>query len=347
MKNVIGKIIYLVLFLVCFAALFGMFIKVFHFKYGKSLELYKKLPEDTVDVLVVGSSHAYRNIVPAVMYEQEGYSAYVLGSPAQPAWNTYYVLKEALKTQRPKLIIFEGYKLATQEDHLDDSITMKAISGMSFSKDLIDAVNVSVEDPKRRLNFILGFPWYHSRYKELGLSDFRSNYNNPLYDNYLGSALYNEPEVHDVPQGIGDITEVTPMTDKTITYLDKICDLVRENNCQLLFVITPYYNTAHEKQPYFNWLSQYAKKQNVNYINFFQLGDEVQLNGQTDYAYGNHLSRYGAEKITSYLIQYMKKEYKLDDHRGDANYERWQKNVEYFHQEVQTVPNSENEGGVE
>ena len=330
MKKVIGKIIYTALFLACFVFLFAIFIKVFHFKFGKALETYKKLPEDTVDVLIVGSSHTYRNISPAVLYDQGGYSAYILGTPSQPLWNSYYMMEEALKTQHPKVIIAEAYKYAAQKEYYDDAITLKAISGMGFSKTLFEDVNASVEDPKARINFVLGFPWYHSRYKELGLADFRSNYNDPFYDAYLGSALINKPEAHDVPVGVGEIKEVRSMSEKHKIYLDKMVDLAKKNDCELVFVIVPFYEKYQDMQPYYNWLKQYAEENGVEYLNFFELQDAPQLDGTTDFARGNHLSRYGAEKVSVYLAEYLKQKYSLDDHRGDEKYQRWQRNLELY-----------------
>ena len=101
------KLFWFLVFLAIGVLLFCGFWKVFHFKYAKRLELYYGLPKNTVDVLVTGSSHAHVHINPAILFEENGISAYILSSSNQPIWNSYYYIVEALKTQSPKLVIVE------------------------------------------------------------------------------------------------------------------------------------------------------------------------------------------------------------------------------------------------
>ena len=63
----------------------------------RQMEGFYKQPRGSVDVLVMGSSHAYVNIDPAVLSKEEGISAYDLCASMQPVWNTYYTLKEAYR----------------------------------------------------------------------------------------------------------------------------------------------------------------------------------------------------------------------------------------------------------
>ena len=72
-----------------------------------SLKKFYEQDENSIDVLILGSSHAFENFNTGVLWEEQGIASYVLGGSWQPVWNTYYYLKEALKTQKPKLIILE------------------------------------------------------------------------------------------------------------------------------------------------------------------------------------------------------------------------------------------------
>ena len=82
---------------------------------------YYELEDETVDVLILGSSQAFCNINPVVLWEDYGISSYVLAGSAQPMWNTYYYLKEALKTQTPKLIVLDAFATSYQQSYMDDS----------------------------------------------------------------------------------------------------------------------------------------------------------------------------------------------------------------------------------
>ena len=66
----------------------------------------------------------------AVLYEEYGIAAFDLGGSIQPFWNTYYYLKEALKTQNPKVVAIEAYA-ATQTDlYSDESRIIKNNFGL-------------------------------------------------------------------------------------------------------------------------------------------------------------------------------------------------------------------------
>ena len=73
--------------------------RVFKMKYGDgiySLTKFYEQKKDSVDVLVLGSSHAFENINTGTLWDEYGMASYVLGGSRQPSWNTYYYLKEAL-----------------------------------------------------------------------------------------------------------------------------------------------------------------------------------------------------------------------------------------------------------
>ena len=89
--------------------LYGVFVLTPSHDYGicSMLNLYQQ-PGNTVDVLVAGSSVAYSGTNTNVLWEAYGISSYDLCGAEQPFWSTYYQLKEALRLQRPKLIVLDA-----------------------------------------------------------------------------------------------------------------------------------------------------------------------------------------------------------------------------------------------
>ena len=49
---------------------------------------------------------------------------------------------------------------------------------------------------------------------------------------------------------------------------------------------------------------------------------------------GDHLNVYGAEKVTSYLGNYLEENYELEDHRNDPTYEAWNQLAEQYKQNL-------------
>lgn len=329
-RKAIREICCVILFILIGALLFFTTDRVLRIKSCKQIDKYYTLEHNIVDVLFVGSSHCYRNINPAVLYEQDGIASYVLGTASQPIWNSYYFTVEALKTQKPKLIVIDCYKVAVNSEYADSAITIKALSGMHYSKNRIDAVKASVENPKEWIEYFIGLPMYHNRYQEVTVEDYGRNYGNEYYEYFLGFLPIDKPIEETIPDDLGDVTQKKEISVKNKQYLDKIINLADKNDIELLFVITPFCGKAERAQKYYNTLAEYLHTKGVPFVNGNLLYDELQLDGETDFGKGNHLSHIGADKYSAFLSTYLKEHYELPDRRGNKKYARWQKNVEWF-----------------
>ena len=49
----------------------------------------------------------YRSIIPAKLWKENGFTSYALGAPSVRTYALYYLLEEALKTQKPKVVVME------------------------------------------------------------------------------------------------------------------------------------------------------------------------------------------------------------------------------------------------
>ena len=161
---------------------------VFMFKYGDGIYGLKKFYEqdsDTVDLLILGSSHAFESFNTGILWDEFGISSFVLAGSEQPMWNTYYYLKEALKTQKPKLVIVEGFGTFLNYEYSDDSRIVKNNYGLKWSEDKIESLKVSTPE-ERWIEFFPEYCRYHNRYKEIGREDFLKDQGKPLYRNWKG-----------------------------------------------------------------------------------------------------------------------------------------------------------------
>ena len=59
--------------------------------------------DDSIDVLVLGDSESYTTFSPMEIWQQDGISSFVCGQTGQEIEETYYMLKTALRTQKPKI----------------------------------------------------------------------------------------------------------------------------------------------------------------------------------------------------------------------------------------------------
>ena len=146
--------------MICFIVILTVVLlytnRVFKVKYGDGIydvTKFYELENETVDVLILGSSHAFEDFNTGTLWSEYGMAAYVLGGSVQPMWNTYYYLKEALKTQKPQLIVLEGYTAVYESEFIDDSRIIKNNYGLKWSRDKVNSIKISA--PEARWNEFL------------------------------------------------------------------------------------------------------------------------------------------------------------------------------------------------
>ncbi len=68
---------------------------------------YRSLPKDSLDVLAIGSQRMQTAFNPASYYSATGFYGYVLHAPCNTFSDSYQVLKEALNTQHPAVVLID------------------------------------------------------------------------------------------------------------------------------------------------------------------------------------------------------------------------------------------------
>lgn len=320
MKSFLQKTAKTIVFAACLLALLYLFSCIFGFKYEDGItpmDHFYDLPEDTVDVLLLGSSHMGMNVDPSILWKENGIAAYNCWGSMQQVWNTYYYLKECLKYQNPKLVVMDVYGATFNYDYATYDNAVKNTQGLRMSLDKVAAIRTSVEDDYFAY-LLLGFPTYHYRYSELSEADFH----NFFWDEESGIQTINtvgeKVQAFSMPDlQVGNDT--LPLHPKQEEYLIKIIDLCREENLPLLFVACPYYMDETEAKR-FNEIEDIAQAHGVPFLNYSNDCDALGLDSHSDYRDLCHLLSTGIQKYTSFLGNYMKEHYDLPDRRKDENH---------------------------
>lgn len=309
MKKLMKGIIFLTLFLF----LFYIITVTLKFKDDigiHQIEDFYRLEDNSIDVISIGSSHEGVNIDPEILLEQYGIKSYNLWASVQPAWNSYYYLKEALKTQSPSLVCVETFIMAQNQNYSDYSRAIYNTLGMKPSIDKVNAIKVSVT-PDLQKDFLLEWPTFHTRYSELKQSDFERYFWNYHFSSGKIDSGYDSFE-NDTPVLVKE-TETEALSSKQEEYLRKIIDLCQEKEIPLLLFTTPY-NASEIDQKKFNRIAEIAAEygSRVTYKNFLYDIDEIPVNFAVDYADGGgHFNNYGIEKYTMYFGKYLKDHFEI------------------------------------
>lgn len=284
--------------------------------------LYAQEP-NTVDVLLLGSSHCGMNLDTEQLWREYGIAGYALWGSVQPFWNTYYFLLEALKTQTPQAVVLETYLASQDFEYASEARQVTNTAGMHYNLNRWRAVCASA--PKERtLDLFLGLPLYHQRYQELTKDDF---FHFPWSENLIadkgtdsryGSGAYALTDV-------SHITQTAPIHPKEEKYLRMIIETCQERQIPILLITTPSANREAE-QPYYNSVALIAHEYGVQYCNYNLLDADTGLAPQ-DYWLDGHVNTNGARKISSHLGRLLQEDYQVSDRRSDPLYDSWNENA--------------------
>ena len=332
MKRIVAKIGVFVVFLLLVLYFTN---NIFKFKYYDgiySMTKYYEQPDESIDVLFLGSSHAFTSFNTGVFWNEYGIPSYVLAGPGQPLWNTYYYLKEALKYQKPKMIVLEGYLTASDEEFSDKTKMMKNLFGMRFSFDKLAAFTESVPREEWK-DYFFEYIQYHSRYDKLSIEDFYRDQGTKEFYNWKGFVGIKRFDGSLVHNNVADVKETEELYEKEEKYYRKIIELANKQDIPILIVITPYADISEEEKKRYNRAAEIADDYDVDFIDFNTYSDKMGLDFAKDAADLGHLNLYGSIKYSEYLGDYLVKSYELDDHRGDLKYSSWEKNYEFYDEE--------------
>ena len=71
---------------------------------GLIAEYYEE--EKDHDVVFIGDCEVYENFSPKVLWEDYGINSYIRGSAQQLIWQSYYLLEDTLRYEKPDVVIF-------------------------------------------------------------------------------------------------------------------------------------------------------------------------------------------------------------------------------------------------
>ena len=109
------------------------------FVISSMINIYRQ-PEDSVDVLAVGTSLTYAGINTNVLWSEFGIASYNLCSAEQPFWVSYYTIKEVLKTQHPRVILLDAKPSIYERDYTKRGRTILSTYGIRGLENRMGAI---------------------------------------------------------------------------------------------------------------------------------------------------------------------------------------------------------------
>ena len=318
MKNM-KTVLSVIAVLLVFVAVFCLVTQLLTPKYmtdlveGSMISQYYRESGDH-DVIFIGDCEVYANYSPMEMYRSQGITAYIRGTSQQLIWQSYYVLKETLKYETPKAVVFNVNAMRYAEP-VKEAFNRLTIDQMRWSEEKVGIIQASMTEEEDFLSYVFPILRYHSRFDELTKEDWEYFFavKDNTYNGYLVNKNINP---------VGALPAKRPLADYQFAdicydYLDKITALCKEKGVELILVkapsLYPYWYEQYDEQ-----MAEYARENGLAYYNFAACIEDIGLDFQVDtYDAGLHLNHTGAEKLSRYFAQILAENHQIPDRRSD------------------------------
>lgn len=335
---------------VCFALLTALVLGYANYvltpkhDYGicSMINLYRQ-PEDSVDVLAVGTSLVYAGLNTNVLWQEYGIAAYDLCSAEQPFWVSYYAIREALKTQHPKVILLDAKPSVYTRDYSRRGRTILSTFGIRGLGNRIGAILACVESTDEALGYILGLPQVHSNYKTLTPNDFLLPPDNGGRGvNWKGYIEMDAVEHHQRPSLVWTSTRRN-LNDREEEYARKIFELCQSEGIELLLVGMPNPDYANDHM-YYNALWAVAAEYGIDGINYNDPSLRFGLRYSSDFADWQHLNVKGSMTFSKKLGADLLERYDLPDRRGDEAYKIYDITAAQWYEQLSSFESIDTQG---
>lgn len=281
------------------------------------------------DVLLVGSSHMHNGIYPYYLWKDYGITSYNFATSGEHIDVTYYMVKEALKSVKPKAIVVDLFVVPTEKKEalsMGEGFVHEAMDFMPLSKDKMELAAYAAKSNDRSiLAFLSNIYAYHSRWKELTKDDFVKARNKENGAQMLAGVRDNNEYVKHTKEYNEEYLEGTGYE-----YLGRIFDLCDENGVECILVNIPYPNQTDYRQSREYTYMEAAKKRGVKSLNMSDIIDDMGIDMHSDYVDNSHVNIVGAKKVSDALGEFLKNDCDILDRSHDSSFEHWNNLISGF-----------------
>lgn len=270
------------------------------------IKAFHSIDDNSLDVIIYGSSHAWRGCDTRVMHDDYGLLAYNYACNWQAINTILLFLKDSLRTQTPRVACVEVGRvdIIEQDVDLDGQIYYtRAIPYFDGKKEYLNqCFNGDVD---RYISYYFPLVMFHENWKIINYENFRF----PDPGRFLDTRGYCEGTVS-TPYEIPDYKtmEQKEIPKECIAVLDEMVKTCNNKGVELLFFTCPYADDYY----YSDAMKRYAEDNNCKYLNLFEHIDDMGLDGMKDLEDESHLNESGAGKVATYLSEFIVDNYAVE-----------------------------------
>lgn len=294
-------------------------------------------PEDSLDLVIIGSSDVYTGFSAGLAYRDYGIRAYPYAISGESClmWET--MVRDILKTQDPDVIMIETYGAGYSDKHLKKTApeAFKLLDTMPLSPDKYREARRMAEltDDSDTLSFLLPFIKYHGSYGAYfgNLKNWiflHKEKTSPLKGIHNRTAQFEADRLMDLAE-VDDTKPLDSVSDKAVRDFMEYCKTI---DTRIVFVKFP---TLAKKKGSFmyrkhlrsNETGRIAEENGFDFISLQKYSHDMGLDSRSDFYDYGHANVYGQEKITAMICRIAQERYGITPDRtgqDEASGKAWQ-----------------------
>ena len=290
--------------------------------YGSTWSRYLQEPENSIDVMYFGSSLTYCNITPSVIWADTGITSYLMAGPEQTVPFVYSYIKQACRTQNPKVVAIE----ITGMFYTRYCNYSKVNAGyMPWGANRLEATFAAAE-PELRAGLLFPLFDYHSRWREITPANLKTQLD-PTADPFAGYTFLSAS----TPQGEPTYREYSAGTENYIRnwqYLKKIHAFCQKEGMELVLFLTPTKGRIPD-DALAALKMDISALEGAKFVDFNEHMAQLNIDDSTDWYDFLHFNCRGAEKFSHFMGQYLTDTLGLTATEGEDE-TLWQGRVDTF-----------------
>lgn len=273
--------------------------------------------QSNIDVLILGSSHAYRGFDPRIFADTLELNAFNMGSSFQNPIDSYYTLQEVLRRHTPKVVIFEVYwKVFEGEDYNFESATYNydnmapswnkvnyLFSGFTYEQYLkANLLSIRYHENWSKHDVVQ----FNFRHKYLGHPAETSVY--PADDKYIGLGFVASTRTatdEELTTKNRFSNSKMDLNGKRVDYLMRIINLCKKHDIPLVLVSTPLPQESvaliQDYPSIHNYFADIAQDEGLYYLDYSVISPDHLTFEQSHFQDDHHLNLWGSELFSSHL----------------------------------------------
>ncbi len=298
--------------------------------------------KDSLDVVYMGASDVYSDVAPGYAYRRDGITSYIFATQANSILNYKSQLKNVLSRQKDAIIVVElnGALYDTDEDMVKEANLRNY--GDNVPLDAIKLGWIAQNVPENKLEYLFPIMKYHSVWSTLedeqNMRDTVITDQKRGYDylkgilNWTLSFQSPEPSLNSKLAANAEKRQpLCPGQEEELRNLLEFCR--REGMKNIVFARFPHIVTekTYDRYERSNTIGDIVEEYGFEYLNLERDYAKLGLDETKDFYNLDHLNYKGQQKLTAYLVDYLKQNYGLEAHtlNGAQKYE-WKKAADYY-----------------